>query len=102
LSVRVKIVVEPASMSHRQGVRLQGVTGDISAGGSQILLPRPLQIGDVYLVSFDRTQLDIPPVYALCVRGRLVKSDAFEAGLRFLEPVTLPGTTNGDGGGAIV
>lgn len=89
-SLRVKVFVEPASMSARNGLRFQGVTGDISSGGTQILLARPLAIGDVYQISFERTELDIPPVYALCLRGRTVRPDAYEAGLRFLEQVTLP------------
>ncbi len=89
-SMRVKVYVEPASLSARNGVRYQGVTGDISSGGTQILLARPLSIGDVYQISFERDELDIPPVYALCLRGRTVRPDAYEAGLRFLEPVTLP------------
>jgi c-di-GMP-binding flagellar brake protein YcgR len=90
LSVRAKVYVEAASLSQRTGVRLQGVTGDISAGGTQILLARPLAIGDLYQISFDRKELDIPPVYAVCLRGRMVRPDAYEAGLRFLEPITLP------------
>ncbi len=89
-SMRVKVYVEPASLSARNGLRYQGVTGDISSGGTQILLARPLAIGDVYQISFERDELDIPPVYALCLRGRTVRPDAYEAGLRFLEPVTLP------------
>ena len=90
LDVRVKVYVEQASLSVRNGIRLQGVTGDVSSGGSQILLAKPLGIGDVYQLSFDRNELDLAPVYALCLRGRQVRPDAFEAGLRFLEPVTLP------------
>ncbi len=90
LSIRAKVTVEPASLSHRDGRKLQGVTGDISAGGTQILVPRPLGIGDVFQLSFDREMIDLPPVYALCLRGRQVRPDAFEAGLRFLEHVTLP------------
>jgi c-di-GMP-binding flagellar brake protein YcgR len=90
LSVRAKVYVEAASLSHRSGVRLQGVTGDISAGGTQILLARPLAIGDLYQISFDRKELDIPPVYAVCLRGRMVRPDAYEAGLRFLEQINLP------------
>ena len=90
LSIRAKVTVEAASLSHRDGRKLQGVTGDISTGGTQILVPRPLLIGDVYQIAFDRELLDIPPVYAICLRGRQVRPDAFEAGLRFLEHVTLP------------
>jgi c-di-GMP-binding flagellar brake protein YcgR len=102
LSVRVKVFVEPASLSERNGVRLQGVTGDISVGGTQILLPKPLRIGDVYQLSFAREEFDLPPVYALCLRGRLVRSDAFEAGLRFLESVNLPTGSKDEGSGSIV
>jgi len=90
LSIRVNVTVVPGSLSHRDGTLIQGITGDVSAGGTQVLLPRPLGIGDVYLVSFDRKTLDIPDVFALCLRGRQVRPDAYEAGLRFLEPVTLP------------
>ncbi len=92
-SLRVKVYVEPASMSARTGVRFQGVTGDISSGGTQILVARPLAIGDVYQLSFEREEFDMPPVYALCLRGRTVRPDAYEAGLRFLEQVTLPSSS---------
>ncbi|MGJ8637506.1 MAG: PilZ domain-containing protein [Phycisphaerales bacterium] len=101
-SLRVKVFVEPASMSARNGVRFQGVTGDISSGGTQILLARPLAIGDVYQISFERSELDIPPVYALCLRGRTVRPDAYEAGLRFLEPVTLPSSSSAEDHDSII
>lgn len=94
LSIRAKVTVEAASLSHRDGRKLQGVTGDISTGGTQILVPKPLGIGDVFQLSFDREAIDIAPVYALCLRGRQVRPDAYEAGLRFLEPVSLPDQGN--------
>lgn len=90
LDVRVKVYVEPGSLSMRDEKPLQGITGDISVGGTQILLARPLRIGDVYLISFDREEFDLPPVFALCLRARQVRPDAFEAGMRFLEQVELP------------
>lgn len=102
LSVRVKVYIEAASLSERNGVRLQGVTGDISVGGTQILLPRPLRIGDVYQVSFDREEFDLPSVYSLCLRGRMVRPDAYEAGLRFLEPVSLPAVSESSGRDALI
>ncbi|MEQ9617359.1 MAG: PilZ domain-containing protein [Phycisphaerales bacterium] len=90
LNLRIKVFVEPASLSARLGVQLQGITGDISVGGTQILLARPLNIGDVYQLSFDRSEFDLAPVYAVCLRGRLVRADAYEAGMRFLEAIELP------------
>ncbi|MEQ8316451.1 MAG: PilZ domain-containing protein [Phycisphaerales bacterium] len=90
LIIQTRVVVDRGSLSERTGKPLHGITGDISSGGTQLLLPRPLLVGDVYHLSFDRSEVDIAPVYALCLRGRQVRSDAFEAGLRFLEPVELP------------
>ena len=97
LIVRAKVTVEPGSLSMRDGKALEGITGDVSTGGTQLLLPRPLHIGDVYLLTFDRGQLDLKPVYAVCVRGRQVRADAYEAGMRFLEPVQLPSTAEASG-----
>ncbi len=90
LTIRARVIVEPANMSERGSWRIQGVTGDLSAGGTQILVPRPLHVGDIYLLSFDRKAIDIAPAFARCLRSRLVREDAFEAGLKFFEPVSLP------------
>jgi len=97
VEMRVKVFVEEASLSMRDGTQLQGVTGDISIGGLQVLLVRPLRIGDVYQVSFDRESFDHPPVYALCLRARQVRPGAFEAGLRALEPIELPSDQDSSG-----
>ncbi len=98
-SIRAKVTVEPASMSARGSERIEGVTGDLSSGGTQLLTSKPLRIADLYLVTFDCEQVDVPPTYALCVRARLVRSDAFESGLKFLTHVdinTPKGSTGAD------
>lgn len=90
LTIRANVIVEPGNQSERGTWRVQGVTGDISPGGMQILTPTPLKIGDIYLVSFDRTKLDLTPIFVRCLRGRLVRDDAFEAGLKFFNTIDLP------------
>lgn len=92
LTIRARVIVEPANMSDRGNWRIQGVTGDLSAGGTQILVPRPLHVGDIYLLSFDRKVVDVAPVFARCLRSRLVREDAFEAGLKFFAQIVLPET----------
>lgn len=94
--IRASVDVEQASLSKRDGARLRGVTGDLSSGGCLLLLGRPLMVGDVYRLVFDRSELDVAPVYALCVRARQIQPDAFEMGCRFLEPVTLPSASGGE------
>ncbi|MEO0604449.1 MAG: PilZ domain-containing protein [Myxococcota bacterium] len=96
--IRASVDVEPASLSMRDGSRLRGVTGDVSAGGCLLLLGRPLMVGDVYRLVFDRSEFDVAPAFALCVRARQVQPDAFEMGCRFLESVTLPSAPAGEKG----
>ncbi|MEK6797389.1 MAG: PilZ domain-containing protein [Planctomycetota bacterium] len=90
LAVRAGVVVQPGNASEMMKLRVQGVTGDVSEGGCSILSPIPLRVGDVYRLQFDRQLLNLPLTFARCVRCRLVREDAFEAGLAFFVSITLP------------
>ena len=70
--------------------KVKGVTGDISEGGCSVLLPIPVPVGDVFRLHFDRSQLDLPMTFARCLRCRLVREDAFEAGFVFFKAIALP------------
>jgi c-di-GMP-binding flagellar brake protein YcgR len=87
--LQVGLLTQPASLSQRDGRRLQGVTGDLSEGGVQALLPEPLRVGDLYEIAFDRALVDLPPLVGRCLRARQVRVNAFEAGLQFLAPIDL-------------
>ena len=89
LAVRAKAFAQPANTSERNRFRLQGVLGDISRGGCLMLLPEPLLVGDIYRLSFERGELDLDPLFARCLRCRLVREDAYEAGFSFFYPVDL-------------
>ncbi len=89
IRIRAKVVVDPGNMSARDGRRFVGVTGDISTSGCQLLLAEPLRVGDFYRIEFDRETVDFAPVYARCVRARLVREDAFEAAMIFNQPADL-------------
>jgi hypothetical protein len=98
LQIRAKIVARPGNASQRLDLKLQGFTGDVSSGGCQALFPLPLMVGDIYQITFDRSMLDLPPVLARCMRCRLVRDDAFEAGMAFLQPIDLSNVNTGDQG----
>ncbi|MEO0512303.1 MAG: PilZ domain-containing protein [Planctomycetota bacterium] len=89
LEVRTRVVVQPANMSERRTLKVQGITGDISAGGCQLLVPIPLNVGDIYWLVFDRSVVDVSPVYGRCMRSRVIREDAFEAGFAFFSPIDL-------------
>ena len=87
ITVRAKVLVQPGNMSQRLDMKLQGVSGDVSAGGCQLLVPLPVGVGDIFWLAFDRTTLDIAPIYARCLRCREVRADAFEAGFAFFNKI---------------
>ncbi len=91
IAVRAKVIAQPANSSARNGFQTQGVLGDISRGGCLILYSDPLLVGDIYRLSFDRSVLNLEPIFARCLRCRLVREDAFEAGFSFFHPIDLSG-----------
>lgn len=90
LQMRVRVTLQPANASALLSLKMQGTTGDLSEGGCCVLFPMPVQVGDVYRLTFDRTQLDVPMIFVRCLRCRLLREDAYEAGFRFFAPLTLP------------
>lgn len=90
LALKAAVILQPGSASQLTNLKVKGATGDISQGGCSALFPVPVQVGDVYRLQFDRSVLDLPLTFARCVRCRLVREDAFEAGFAFFIPVSLP------------
>lgn len=91
ITLRSRVIIRPGNMSERESLRVEGVTGDVSRGGCLLLFPRPMRVGDVYWVVFDRNVLDVPPQLALCKRCRAVREDAYESGFMFFRAVELEG-----------
>lgn len=89
VSIQSRIIAQPGNYSDRLKLKLQGMTGDISPGGCQTLFSMPISVGDIYLISFTREEIDLSPVYARCMRCRIVREGAFEAGFMFFSPVDL-------------
>lgn len=97
IAVRAKVLAQPASTSSRNRFQTQGVLGDVSRGGCLILFADPLRVGDIYRLSFDRGTLDLEPQFARCLRCRLVREDAFEAGFSFFHSIDLSALEKGSG-----
>lgn len=85
-----RVVVKAANASQRDTISFEAVCNDISAGGCRVLSNRALLVGDLYYLAFDRSQLDVPPAFARCLRCRFLREETFEMGFAFLTPVDLP------------
>lgn len=96
ISVRAKVILQPANSSDLAKLKLQGVTGDLSSGGCRILFPLPPRVGDVYRLQFDQRDLPLPLTFARCMRCVLLKEDAYECGFKFFSPISLPENINAE------
>ncbi len=83
LIIKTKVIIQPGNASDMMRFKVQGVTSDISSGGTQVLTPMPLRVGDIYRISFNQTDLDLPMTFTRCLRCRLIREDAFEVGFSF-------------------
>lgn len=90
LAIKAGVILQPGNATDLLSFKVKGVTGDVSAGGCSGLFPVPARVGDIYRLQFDRKMLDLPLTFARCVRCRLVREDAFEAGFAFFSPISLP------------
>ena len=95
ISIKSKVIAQPGNSGDRLKFKIQGVTGDISARGCQVLFPIPLRVGDIYWLTFDKTELDLDSVLARCLRCRMIREDAYEAGFKFFEPVDVADAVGG-------
>ncbi|MCO6435857.1 MAG: PilZ domain-containing protein [Phycisphaerae bacterium] len=102
ISVKAGVVLQSGNASESLSMKVRGVTGDVSEGGFSGLFPVPPRVGDIYRLQFDREKLDLPLTFARCVRCRLVREDAFEAGFAFFKNICLPDRMMQTGAGAQV
>jgi len=92
ITIKTPVILKPGNLSEVPGFKVQGVSGDISAGGMGGVFPIPVNVGDVYRMSFDKKVLDIPVVFARCLRCKMIRENAFEAGFSFFSPIELNST----------
>lgn len=90
ITVKASVTLQSGNSSQLLDFKLKGVIGDISQGGCGALFPLPARVGDVYRLEFDRAELDLPMIFARCIRCSLVREEAFECGFRFFSSIGLP------------
>ena len=85
-----QVTIKAANASQRDAINFNAICNDVSAGGCRIISTRPVMVGDLFYIAFDRRQLDVPPVFARCLRCRFLREETFEMGFAFLTPVEIP------------
>lgn len=90
IAIKAAVVLQAGNASELMAYKVKGVTGDISEGGCSALFPIPARVGDIYRLQFDRQAVGLPLTFARCVRCRVVREDAYEAGFAFFSPICVP------------
>lgn len=62
-------------------------TSELTAHTLAGIADRPIMVGSVFQLRFDRTSLDVPPTLAVCERCAMLSETSFELRLRFATPV---------------
>lgn len=89
VELELGVVLHPANASDADRPRIRAVTRDVSRGGCGLLLERPPLVGDVYRIEFERGEVELPVVFARCIRCAMVREGAFEAGFSFFQDIEI-------------
>jgi len=87
--VQSAVKIRPANASATSEPTVEGLTGDVSPGGCRVMSSIPLRVGDVYKLEIEKGELELPILFARCLRCRLVREDAFESGFAFFNTIKL-------------
>ena len=96
LEIDISVTVRPGNSSERQRSAWKGVTANVSGSGCMLVTSSPLIPGDIYSVEFHDDAIELPNTLGRCVRSRMIRDDAFEAGLRFFDPIDLADAVQAD------
>ena len=96
ITISCKVTARPGNSEARLAWKAQGLTVDISSGGCQAVFPVPARVGNIYWLRFSDQLSGVGSIFARCVRCRLVREDAFEAGFSFFVPVDVSGALEED------
>ncbi len=90
IPIKATVILQPGNSSQILEFKVKGVTGDISEGGLGAVFPIPIQVGDIYRLTFDSSPVDLPMLFARCMRCALVREGNFSCGFKFFTNITLP------------
>jgi hypothetical protein len=82
--------LRPGNLSERDRFTAEGTTREVTRTGVVAVFSRPVAVGDIYHLTFDRKALDLPKSFVQCTMCRLLYDGAFEATLAFFVTAELP------------
>lgn len=93
-SHRMHAVVElrHGNAGERDSVLTSLQTSAVSSTGLAGIAAKPLMVGSVFHMQFDRKTIDVPPALAICDRCTMLSDTSFELRFRFIQPIEVAGS----------
>ncbi|MFN3244078.1 MAG: hypothetical protein ACE37K_21405 [Planctomycetota bacterium] len=85
----MRVEVHAANACDRDGAETELQAGDTGDQGLSGIAPKPVMVGSVFQLRFDRATTDLPPALAVCERCTMLSDTSFELRFRFAHPVDL-------------
>lgn len=89
---RVGVTVRPANVVDREAVSASAHTIELRRQGTVCIASRPVMVGNIFHLTFDRTGVHLAPALALCERCTLLSDSSFELRFKFVQDIDLPHT----------
>ena len=87
---KVKVTIRPADVVARKSFATTGTTLELRHNGTSCLVTEPVAVGSVFHLTFEREQLDIAPLLAICDRCWMLTDSSFDVRFQFAQEVALP------------
>lgn len=95
--VQAPVEIHAGNLSERSDTGIRGQTRELQHGGVTCILEKPVLVGNVFYLEFDKAQLDIAPQLTVCERCALISPTAFDVHFAFVEPIAIPNELHGHG-----
>ena len=86
---KARVEIRPGNACDRDNVLSVMTSSEISATTMTGIAERPIMVGSVFHVQFDRQVLDVAPDLAICDRCTMHSDTSFELRMRFTQAVEL-------------
>lgn len=86
----VPITIQPADICARDSLTIMGTSRKLAPQRLLVTCERPVAVGSVFHVTFDRSVIDVDAALGLCDRCVMLNATAFEVGIQFVHQLELP------------
>jgi hypothetical protein len=87
--IQARVALLPGNICERNSATTEMQTSELSSSSISGIAPKPLMVGSVFHLQFERSSLDLSPTLAICDRCTMLSDSSFELRFRFTQAIEL-------------